>query len=88
MGNYYVEGKDTAEIKLRHGEAVAKLIGKASKRKFTVGYSGPYQGERLVRWRGIRDTAKAAGDAAAETAANAEITAIETDMMIPALLTP
>jgi hypothetical protein len=38
-----------------------------------------------VRWRGIRDTAKAAGDAAGETAANTEIAAIESDMMIPAL---
>ena len=40
-----------------------------------------------MRWRGIRDTAKAAGDAAAEAAANTEITAIESDMMIP-MLTP
>jgi hypothetical protein len=85
MGNYYAEGTDVAEVKLRHGQAIAKLIGKASKRTFTVGYTGPYQGERLVRWRGIRDTAKTAGDAAAETAANAEISAIESDMMIPAL---
>jgi hypothetical protein len=88
MGNYYVEGTGVAEVKLRHGQAIAKLIGKASKRTFTVGYTGPYQGERLVRWRGIRDTAKAGGDAAGEAAANTEIAAIESDMMIPALAPP
>ena len=87
MGNYYSEGPDVAEVKLRHGEKIAGLIGKASKRTFTVGYTGPYQGERLVRWRGIRDTAKAAGDAAAEAAANTEVAAIESDMLIP-MLTP
>ena len=87
MGNYYAEGTGVAEVKLRHGQAIAKLIGKASKRTFTVGYTGPYQGERLVRWRGIRDAAKAAGDTAAETAATAEVNAIESDMLIP-MLTP
>jgi hypothetical protein len=87
MGNYYAEGTGVAEVKLRHGQAIAKLIGKASKRTFTVGYTGPYQGERLVRWRGIRDAAKTAGDTAAETAATAEVNAIESDMLIP-MLTP
>ena len=88
MGDYYTEGVGLAEVKLRHGQALANRIGKASKRKLTAGYTGTYQGERLVRWRGIRDTAKTAGNAAAEAAASAEIAAIESDMMIPALLTP
>jgi hypothetical protein len=88
MGNYYSEGTATAEVKLRHGQVIAKLIGNATKRTFTVGYSGPYQGERLVRWRGIRDAAKLAGNATAEAAANTEISAIETDMLIPMLTPP
>ena len=85
MGNYFVEGIGVPEIKLRHGQMLADLIGKATKRKLTVGYTGTYQGERLVRWRGIRDTAKTGGNATAEAAANTEISAIESDMMIPAL---
>ena len=40
-----------------------------------------------MRWRGIRDAAKTAGDAAAEAAANTEVAAIESDMLIP-MLTP
>ena len=60
MGNYYAEGSAVAEVKLRHGEVLARDIGRATRRRLTVGYSGPYEGERLVRWRGIRDAAAAA----------------------------
>jgi hypothetical protein len=86
MGNYYSEGIAVAEVKLRHGEVLARDIGRATRRRLTVGYSGPYQGERLVRWRGIRDAA--AAGSAERTAAEAEVRAIEADMLISALAPP
>ena len=83
MGNYYNEGQANAEVKLRHGQQIADQIGRATRRTLTAGYSGPYQGERLVRWRGIRDAA--AAGSAERTAADAEVAAIESDMLIPQL---
>lgn len=85
MGDYPNEGFDTAEVKLRHGQKVADRAGRAlrPRRNFTASFSGPAQGERLVRWRNIRD---AAGAGTPErTRAAAEVTAIEADMLIPEL---
>jgi hypothetical protein len=36
LGNYYTEGKDKAEVKLRHAQTIAGHIGSASGRAFTV----------------------------------------------------
>jgi hypothetical protein len=83
MGNYYTEGRDVAEVKLRHGEQLARSIGRATRRRFRASLSGYFQGERLIRWRGI--AAGAAAGSAERTAADAEVRAIETDMMIPQL---
>ena len=55
MGNYFTEGIPEAEVKLRHGQRLAATIGGATHRRFSAAFSGPAQGERLVRWRGIRD---------------------------------
>ena len=49
------EGIAEAEVKLRHGQRLAATIGRATRRRFSVAFSGRAQGERLVRWRGIRD---------------------------------
>ncbi len=46
-----------------------------------MAFSGYAQGERLVRWRGIRD-AQTLGTPA-RAAAAAEVEAIERDMLIP-----
>ena len=83
LGNYYSEGRDLAEVKLRHGEELARYVGKATKRTFSVKLSGYFQGERLVRWRTI--AAGAAAGSAAKTAADAEVKAIEHDMMLDVL---
>jgi hypothetical protein len=83
MGNYYNEGIGFAEVKLRHGEQLAADIGRATRRRFTVKLSGPFQGERMVRWRQIWD-ASAAGSPE-RAAAEAEIRAIDADMLIPEL---
>ena len=84
MGDYPNEGFDTAEVKLRHGQKVADRAGRAlrPRRNFTASFTGTAQGERLVRWRGIRDAAAAAGTTE-RTRAAAEVTAIEADMLIP-----
>ena len=85
MGDYPNEGYDTAEVKLRHGQKVADRVGRAlrPRRHFTASFTGPAQGERLVRWRTIRDAAAAGTDERARAAA--EVTAIEADMLIPEL---
>jgi hypothetical protein len=85
MGDYPNEGYDTAEVKLRHGQKVADRIGRAlrPRRQFTASFTGPAQGERLVRWRNIRDAAAAGTPERARAAA--EVTAIEADMLIPEL---
>lgn len=81
MGNYFNEGIPQAEVKLRHGQALAAVIGRATGRRYRVAFTGNAQGERLVRWRGIRD-AELPGSSA-RTAAAAEVEAIERDMLIP-----
>jgi hypothetical protein len=81
MGNYFNEGIPQAEVKLRHGEALAAVIGRATHRRYRVAFTGYAQGDRLVRWRGIRD-AELPGSSA-RTAAAAEVEAIERDMLIP-----
>jgi hypothetical protein len=85
MGDYPNEGYDTAEVKLRHGQKVADRVGRAlrPRRHFTASFTGPAQGERLVRWRSIRDAAAAGTTERARAAA--EVTAIEADMLIPEL---
>ena len=83
LGDYYTEGIANAEVKLRHGEQLATAIGRASKRKLKASLSGPFQGERLVRWRGI--AAAAPAGSAERARAQAEVRAIEADMLIPAL---
>jgi len=83
LGNYYNEGVALAEVKLRHGQQLAADISVATRRRFTAGYTGDYQGERLVRWRGIRDAA--AAGSTERTRAEREVRAIEQDLMIPAL---
>jgi hypothetical protein len=85
MGDYPNEGYDTAEVKLRHGQKVADRAGRAlrPRRNFTASFTGTAQGERLVRWRQIRDAA--AAGSTARTRAAAEVTAIEADMLIPQL---
>jgi hypothetical protein len=87
MGDYPNEGYDTAEVKLRHGQKVADRVGRAlrPRRHFTASFTGPAQGERLVRWRNIRDAA--AADTPERTRAAAEVTAIEADLLIPELST-
>jgi hypothetical protein len=64
---------------------VADFIGRAMRprRNFVASFTGPAQGNRLVRWRAIRD-ALAAGSTE-RAAAAAEVQAIETDMLIPQL---
>jgi hypothetical protein len=83
LGDYPNEGFDTAEVKLRHGQKVADRAGRAlrPRRNFTVSFTGEAQGERLVRWRNIRDAA--AAGTTERTRAAAEVTAIEADMLIP-----
>jgi hypothetical protein len=83
MGDYYTEGRAQAEVKLRHGQELARRIGAATRRRLSAHFTGNYQGERLVRWRGIRDAA--AAGSAERTAAQAEVTAIESDLLIPML---
>jgi hypothetical protein len=85
MGNYPTEGAGLAEAKLRHAQEVADRIGRASSphRHFTAAYTLSNQGERLVRWRGIRDSLAAGSTQRA--AAAAEVTAIEADLGIPQL---
>jgi len=81
MGNYFTEGTAEAEVKLRHGQELAAVVGRATRRRFTARFTAPAQAERLVRWRGIRD-ANTLGSAP-RTAAAAEVEAIERDMLIP-----
>lgn len=81
LGNYYDEGIEFAEVKLRHGQELARAIGRATRRRFTVVLSGPFQGERLERWRRI--WANTASGSSERTAAEAEIRAIEADMLLP-----
>lgn len=81
MGNYWNEGIDEAEVKLRHGQALAGAIGRATRRRFRASYSGPYIGERIVRWRGIRDSLTAGTPERA--AAAGEVEAMEREMGIP-----
>ena len=83
LGDYPNEGYDTAEVKLRHGQSVADRVGRAlrPRRRFTASFTGTAQGERLVRWRQIRDAA--ALGTPERTRAAAEVTAIEADMLIP-----
>jgi hypothetical protein len=83
MGDYFTEGVANAEVKLRHAEQLAADISRATRRRFTAHYSGSYQGERLVRWRGIRDAAPAGS--AERTRAEAEVSSIEQDLLIPML---
>jgi hypothetical protein len=85
MGDYPHQGYATAEVKLRHGQLVADRVGPALRpvRTFTASFTGNAQGERLVRWREIRDAAAAATPE--RTRAAAEVTAIEADMLIPEL---
>jgi hypothetical protein len=83
LGNYYTEGVANAEVKLRHGQQLAADISRATRRRFTAHYSGNYQGERLVRWRAIRDAA--AAGSAERTRAEAEVRSIEQDLLIPML---
>jgi hypothetical protein len=83
MGNYYTEGIAHAEVKLRHGQQLAAAIGRTTGRRLQASLSGPFQGERLVRWRGM--AAAAPAGSAERTRAEQEVRAIETDMMIPAL---
>jgi hypothetical protein len=83
LGNYYTEGVGSAEVKLRHGQQLAADISRATRRHFTAGYTGIYEGERLVRWRGIRDAA--AARSTERTRAEAEVRSIEQDLLIPAL---
>lgn len=40
MGNYYAEGKDKAEAKLRHGQSIGAAIGTAQGKTFTVKSKG------------------------------------------------
>jgi hypothetical protein len=83
MGNYRNEGfPGPVEVKLRHAQELARRIGTATHRQLTPGWTGPAQGERLVRWRGVRDAA--AAGSAERTSAQAEVDAIERDLMIPA----
>ena len=83
MGNYPTEGAADAEVKLRHGQKVADDVGRAlrPRRRFTASFTGTAQGERLVRWRAIRDALPAGSTDRASAAA--EVTAIERDMLIP-----
>jgi hypothetical protein len=83
MGDYPNEGYGTAEVKLRHGQSVADRVGPSLRptRHFTASFTGEAQGDRLVRWRGIRDAAAAGTPERARAAA--EVTAIEADMLIP-----
>lgn len=83
LGDYPNEGYDTAEVKLRHGQKVADRVGRAlrPRRRFTASFTGPAQGQRLVRWRNIRDAAAAGTPERAQAAA--EVAAIEADMLIP-----
>ncbi len=83
MGNYLTEGIGDAEVKLRHGQQLADRIGRAfhPRRRFTVGFTGPAMGDRLVHWRKIRDALAAGSPQRARAAA--EVTAIEADMLIP-----
>lgn len=83
MGNYFTEGIAQAEVKLRSGQTLANNIGRAMRprRNFVASFSGIAQGERLVRWRAIRDAATLG--TAERTAAAAEVTAIEADLLIP-----
>lgn len=81
MGNYFTEGIPESEVKLRHGERLAATIGGATHRRFSVGFTGPAQGERHVRWSGIRDALTLGTPERA--AAAAEVEAIERDMLIP-----
>ncbi len=85
MGNYPTEGAGLAEAKLRHAQEVADRIGRASSpaRHFTAAFTLANQGERLVRWRGIRDSLAAGSTGRA--AAAAEVTSIESDLGIPQL---
>lgn len=83
LGNYYTEGTANAEVKLRHGQQLAADISRATRRRFTAHYSGNYQGERLVRWRAIRDAA--AAGSAERTRAETEVRSIEQDLLIPML---
>jgi hypothetical protein len=85
MGDYPNQGYATAEVRLRHGQSVADRVGPALRpvRNFTASFTGNAQGERLVRWRGIRDAA--AAGTTERTRAAAEVTAIEADMLIPEL---
>ncbi|MBE2317528.1 hypothetical protein DVA67_016210 [Solirubrobacter sp. CPCC 204708] len=85
MGDYPNEGVAAAEVKLRHGQKVADEAGRAlsPRRVLTASFTGQAQGERLVRWRGIRDAA--APGTPERTQAAAEVTAIEADMLIPQL---
>lgn len=87
MGNYRSEGfPGPVEVKLRHAEELARRIGTATHRTLTAAWTGPAQGERLVRWRGVRDAAAAGSTARA--GAQAEVDAIERDMMIPVTAPP
>ena len=83
MGDYPNEGYATAEVKLRHGQLVATRVGPAlvPARQFTASFTGEAQGDRLVRWRAIRDAA--AAGTPQRTQAATEVTAIEADMLIP-----
>jgi hypothetical protein len=83
LGDYYAEGIAQAEVKLRHGQQLASAIGSATRRPLQASLSGPFQGERLVRWRGM--AAAAPAGSAERTRAQQEVRAIEADMMIPAL---
>jgi hypothetical protein len=83
LGDYYTEGIGLAEVKLRHGQELANAIGRRTRRRLTAALTGPFQGERLERWRGIRDAA--AAGSAERTRAQTEVDAIESDMMIPQL---
>jgi hypothetical protein len=83
MGNYWNEGIDVAEVKLRHGQALARSIGRATHRRFSASFSGPALGDRIVRWRGIRDGLAAGTPERA--AAAAEVEAREREMGLPEL---
>jgi hypothetical protein len=87
MGDYRSEGfPGPVEVKLRHGQELARRIGAATRRRLTVGWTGTALGERLVRWRGLRDAA--AAGTPARTAAQAEVDAIERELLIPQLAPP
>ncbi len=85
MGNYLTEGTGNAEVKLRQAQNVADHIGPglSPSRTLQASFTLNAQGDRLVRWRRIRDSL-AAGSAERARAA-AEVTAIESDMLIPQL---